>query len=42
VRAERVRGVPTFALSEVEGLRISDSWPVEDERFDTKIQKRVL
>jgi len=42
VRAERVRGVPTFSLSEVEGLRISDSWPVEDGRFDMKIQKRTL
>jgi polygalacturonase len=42
VRAEKVRGVPTFSLSGVEGLRISDSWPVEDGRFDTKIQNRTL
>jgi hypothetical protein len=42
VRAEKVRGVPTFSLTEVDGLRISDSWPVEDGRFDTKIQQRTL
>jgi len=34
VRAQRVRGVPTFVLDDVNGLYVTDSRPVGDTRFD--------
>jgi len=35
VRADKVRGVPTFSLTDVRGLYVSDSRPVGDQRLGT-------
>jgi polygalacturonase len=42
VRADKVRGVPTFALTDVEDLMITDSRPVEDIRMRSRAQQREL
>ena len=41
VRAQRVRGVPTFALDDVDGLTVTDSRPVGDAHLG-RIQHREL
>jgi len=41
VRADKVRGVPTFVLDGVDGLTISDSRPVGECRLQ-KVQHREL